>query len=371
MSKVLILANDFSTIYNFRRELLKRLIEEEFEVTVSLPRDERNRVFREMGCKIEKARLSRAGTNPIRELLSVVEYIRLIRRIRPDVVLTYTAKPNVYGGLACQLCGIPYINNVTGLGSMFQSENFIKKIMLFLQKKAYRKSQSVFFQNSNNKRYFEELGIVGSNAALLPGSGVNLELHSYEAYPDVKDRVRFITVSRIRKDKGFDELFNAVSVICSRVDSAEFHIVGSVEDKDYRQKLADIQQHYPIIYHGAKVQEEVRDLIAHSHCLIHPSYHEGMANAILEAAATGRPCLASDIPGCKEAVENGTTGLLFEVRSSETLVEAIMQFLELPHEERAHMGLLGRKKMEAEFDRQIVVEAYLREIGRCTSQRVD
>lgn len=364
MSRVLILANDNSTIYDFRRELLQRLIEAKYDVIISLPAHERNKMFKEMGCTIIETPISRFGTNPIKEILSIKNYVSLIREVSPNVVLTYTAKPNIYGSLACQICNVPYINNITGLGSVFQTENLIKKIMIVLQKKAYKKSQCVFFQNSSNKQYFEKSNIVGTNTDLLPGSGVNLELHQFEPYPKYNGKIRFISVSRVRKDKGFDELFEAIDAISKKTDNIEFHIVGWYEDDDYKEKLDFMQKNYPVIYHGSKSQEEVHSLIAECHCLIHPSHHEGMANVILEASATGRPCMASDIPGCREAIEDGRTGFLFDVKNNDSLIDAIEKFMNLTYHQKVEMGILGRKKMELEFDREIVVNRYLEEIKK-------
>jgi galacturonosyltransferase len=364
MSKVLILANDNSTIYNFRRELLQRLIEEKYDVIISLPANEQNKIFIDMGCSVEETPISRFGTNPIKEILSIKNYVSLIRKVSPNIVLTYTAKPNIYGSLACQICNVPYINNITGLGSVFQTENLIKKIMIILQKIAYKKSQCVFFQNLSNKEYFQRRKIVGTNADLLPGSGVNLKLHQFESYPKYDTKIRFISVSRVRKDKGFDELFEAIKTISKIKDNIEFHIVGWYEDDDYKEKLDFMQKNYPVIYHGSKSQEEVHMLIAECHCLIHPSYHEGMANVILEASATGRPCMASDIPGCEEAIDEGRTGFLFDVKNSDSLISVIQKFMNLNYEDKLEMGVLGRRKMESEFDREIVVNRYLEEIKK-------
>lgn len=363
MNKILIIANDNSTIYNFRRELVQCLLEENFHVIISLPKNERNKIFIEMGSTVEETELSRFGTNPIKEFFTIIKYIRLIRKASPDVVLTFTAKPNIYGSLACSKCNVPYINNITGLGAVFQSENLIKKIMMLLQRKVYKTSHCVFFQNVSNQKYFEERNIVGPNTTLLPGSGVNLKLHKFEPYPD-DHNIRFILVCRVRKDKGIDELFEAIKVISQKSGVVEFHIVGWYEDDEYREKLDYMKKNYPVIYHGSKSQEEVHELIAKCHCLIHPSYHEGMSNVLLEGAATGRPCLASNISGCKETIDDGITGFLFDVKNSNSLIGAILKFMNLSYEEKIKMGILGRKKMEAEFDRQIVVNAYLKEIKK-------
>jgi len=369
VSRILILANDNSTIYNFRRELLSRLISENYDVFVSVPKHDRNLEFEKLGCKIDEISISRSGKNPIEELVLIKSYKKQIKRIKPDLVLTYTAKPNIYGSLACQKLNIPYINNVTGLGGNFQTENIIKKIMLFLQKKAYKRSSCVFFQNESNKKYFEEMNIVGVNAMLLPGSGVNLDLHKLEDYPEEDKNIKFILVSRIRKDKGFDEFFSAVKILTEKYNNIEFHLVGWYEDDKYKDQITEMEQKYPVIYHGSQSQEKVHELISESHCLIHPSHHEGMANVLLEAAAAGRPCITSNISGCKEAVNDGVTGFLFDVKNSKSLSEAIIKFLELKHEERKKMGLIGRKKMETEFDRQMVVNSYLEKIENIISEQ--
>lgn len=362
MGKILILANEAATIYNFRLELLARLIMENFEVIISVPFSDKNAEFIKMGCRVDQIKVSKTGTNPFIELALIRSYLKQIERLNPDLVLTYTAKPNIYGSLACQKLKVPYINNVTGLGSMLQDEHLIKRLMLVLQKKAYQKSRCVFFQNAANLRYFKDQKIVGENTALIPGSGVNLKKHQLEPYPKEQHTVRFVLLTRVRRDKGFDELFAAVKAVSAKTDRAEFHLAGWYEDVSYKEKIAEMSKNYPLIYHGDLSHAQVHALLANSHCLVHPSHHEGMSNVILEAAATGRPCLASDIPGCQEAVDDGATGFLFEVRSSRSLTEALLKFIDLSHEKKVDMGLAGRKKMEQEFDRSIVVDAYMEEI---------
>jgi galacturonosyltransferase len=363
MPKVLILVNDNSTIYNFRRELLARLVTDHYKVFISVPSHPRNSEFVKMGCEVVETGINRFGTNLFEEISVIWKYIQLIRKVKPDVVLTYTAKPNIYGSLACQVCKVPYINNVTGLGSNFQTENRIKKIMLLLQKRAYRKSACVFFQNPGNKKYFEEKKIVGTNTALLPGSGVNLELHQPEPWPE-GNTIRFIVVSRLRKDKGFDELFKAIPEVCKQYSNVEFHIVGWFEEEEYRKPLESMQKNFPVIYHGDQPQEKVHELMASCHCLIHPSWHEGMANVLLEGAAAARPCMASNIHGCKEAIDEGITGFLFEVKNNASLAKAILKFMALPQAKKKEMGQEGRKKMELEFDRNFVVNTYIRQIEK-------
>ena len=369
MGSVLILANDNTTIYNFRRELLRRLVGEGLEVTVALPSHERNEAFRELGCRVVELPLSRFGTNPLTELATLARFVRLIRRSNPDVVLTYTAKPNIYGGLAAQLCHVPYIATVTGLGAAFQSDGPLRRISSLLQRLAFRKARRVFFQNSENAATFRSLAIIAGQAEVLPGSGVNLQLHRLESYAPCQGRTRFITVARIRHDKGYDELFEAIRRMCVRRDDVEFDIVGWYEEERYRTVVAEVQAHYPVTFHDNVSQERVHQLIASSHCLIHPSHHEGMANVILEAAAAGIPTIVSDIPGCREAVEDGVTGFLHVVRDADSLDATLERFLATGWEARRAMGQAARSKMEIEFDREKVVDRYIAEVLCCVAAR--
>ncbi|NLI00325.1 MAG: glycosyltransferase family 4 protein [Chthonomonadales bacterium] len=368
MTRVLILANDHTTIYNFRRELLERLVADGYQIDIALPADPRNEAFRRLGCRVLETRLSRFGTNPFEEFATLVRYTRLIGALHPDVVLTYTAKPNIYGGIASQIHRVPYLTTITGVGTVFQSDGLLKRVSVLLQRLALRCSARVFFQNNANLRTFQELGIVRENFALLPGSGVNLSLHGLEPYAPDDGVVRFITVSRLRQDKGFGELFAAITSVCAVRDDVEFHIVGWYEDDTYRDVVQEMQQRFPVTVHGTVSQERVHELIAGSHCLIHPSHHEGMANVLLEAAAAGVPSITSDIPGCREAVDGGGTGFLIPVRDAAALASEIERLADLPWAERREMGLAARRKMEAEFDRQGVVDRYLQEI-QCVLRR--
>jgi len=362
MKTVLILSNDFTTIYNFRTELVKRLLKEEFRVILSLPEDERNSFFEELGCEVVITPISRFGTNPLQDFKTYKFYKTLIKEQNPDAVLTFTAKPNIYGSLACRKTKTKCICNVTGLGSNFQSENIIKKIMLFLQKYSYKFAKTVFFQNTQNMEYFHSKGIATDNSKLLPGSGVNLEENAFEQNT-LKDVPKFVTIARIRRDKGFDELFEAIKRTKNEGVNAEFHILGWYEDDSYKALTEQMQKEYGLIVHGSVPHEQVHSVIKEFNFLVHPSYHEGMSNVILEAAATGLVCLASDINGCKEAVDEGETGFLFKVRDTDSLFEAIKKAVNLSQKEISEMSTNSRRKMKNEFDREIVIEKYLNEIN--------
>lgn len=361
MAKILMLANDETTIYNFRREIVKAFANAGHEVVIAYPYGKHTEEIERLGCKTIHCKVSRHGTNIREDFKLFAEYLQLLKKETPDIVLTYTVKPNIYGSLACQLRKVPCLNNITGLGTVLQSDSIVAKLILFLQKLAYRKSSCIFFQNQDNYEQLKNKKVISDkhNVQILPGSGVNLELHRCEEYPKDDGTIRFIFVSRIREDKGIEELFSAAKQVKASFPKTEFHVVGWYEELEYKNKVQQLVDDGVIVYHGTKTQEEVHQLIKASHCLIHPSYHEGMSNVMLEAAAAGRPVIASDIPGCRETFDEGISGYGFEVKNTEMLIQAINRFVHLPYEKKQQMGLCGRKKMEKEFDRNIVAQKYL------------
>lgn len=371
MSRLLILANDYKTLANFRTELIERLLSVGHEMILSLPDNEKNKNFADMGCKIVTAPISRHGTNPLKELKLIRAYKKQMKELKPDCVLTFTVKPNIYGSIAAAALKIPYINNITGLGSVMQSESLLKKLMLQLQKYAYRKSSCVFFQNNGNLTYFTSKGIVKKNAKLLPGSGVNLNLHMFSDYPSEEPFVDFAIVSRLRKDKGFDEFFTMADALLPKYKNIRFHVVGWIEEDHYRAILERYEDEPRMIYHGETTQQQVHDILHSCHCLIHPSYHEGMANVLMEAAAAGRPALVSDIHGCKEGVDHGESGFTFKVRDAESLKQCVELYLQQGEEEHRLMGKKARKKMETEFDREIVIQKYMEQLELITAPKVE
>lgn len=355
--KVLIVVNDFTTVYNFRIELVKFLIEKGENVFIALPDDPRNEQLTKIGAKVLDLKMNRFGTNPIEDLKTTFSIIKIIKNISPDIVFTYTAKPNIYGGLACRLTKTPYIANVTGLGANFEKQNAIAKIMLLLQKISYKKAKMVFFQNNSNLKLFKEKNVVKENYALLPGSGVNLEANPLEEFPKNR-KTKFITIARVRKDKGYDELFYAIKRAEKDGLNAEFHIVGWSEDDEYEQKIEAFKNNKNVIFYNGVPHEEVHNILTKCDCLIHPSHHEGMSNVVLEAAACGRPSIVSNIPGCVEGVDNKKTGYYFKVKNGKELYKKIKAFKELPFKEKKEMGIKAREKIEKEFDRNIIINKY-------------
>ena len=364
--KLLLIVNDETTIYNFRREILRAFHAQGYDVTLCIPKGGHTKEIEDCGCRIVDIAVNRHGTNPVQDLKFLKTCLKQIEVNKPDIVLTYTVKPNVYGSIAAQIKRIPYINNVTGLGTVLQSDSMLAHLMLGLQKFAYRKSSCVFFQNEANYRALLDKGVVQEKTTveILPGSGVNLELHSFVPMRNDDGTVRFVIVSRIREDKGYNEFFDAAEAVKAKYPNTEFHVIGWYEEDFYRKRIDDLASRNVIVYHGKQVQEEVHKIVASCDCSVLPSYHEGMANVLLEAAATGRPVIASRVPGCQETFDEGITGYGCEVKDAESLREAIDKMVITPYAKRVEMGQMGRRKMEKEFDRGFVADKYIKYIEK-------
>lgn len=359
--KILVLTNNFGGLHSFRKEVMKALVDSGHSLTISAPFDEKKAFFEEIGCELIDTQFNRKGMNPLKDFGLMLYYWRVIKQVKPDVVLSYTIKPNLYGGMACQLCGVPQIANITGLGSAVENPGWLQKLTILLYKIGLRKTHLVFFQNKANKEFCERHGMVKSSVALLPGSGVNLQWHAQQAYPTENESVKFIFISRLLREKGIEEYLNAAARIKERHPDIEFHILGNCEEA-YDERVKTLQERDIVIYHGP--QKDVRPFIRKAWCTVHPSFYpEGMSNVLLESCAAGRPIITTDRPGCGEIVENGKNGYVVKPKDVDDLVEKIERFLTLPYERKKLMGIEGRKKVEREFDRQIVVNAYLKEIN--------
>lgn len=365
--RILILSNFGMGLYKLKKELFEELLQQGMEVHLSLPQDEYTDKLVELGCDYTETQIDRRGTNPITDLKLLSCYIKLIRRIKPEVVLTYTIKPNIYGGMACRLLKVPYIANITGLGSAIENRGLLHMLTLCLYSIGLKKANCVFFQNEPNHKLFLEKKLVKGKTRRIPGSGVNLTTHSYEKYPGEDTPLRFLFIGRIMREKGIDELLLAAEQVKSKYPKVQFDLVG-FEEESYSERLVDYERRGIINFYGR--QEEVHSFIMNAHAILLPSYHEGMANVLLEGASTGRPILASRVTGCMESFEEGISGLSFEAKKVDSLVETIVRFIELPYEKKVAMGKAGRLKMEQEFSRKIVVNSYLEEINQVTSNRV-
>lgn len=358
--RVLILVNLDLTIYKFRFELVERLVKEGYEVYISSPYGDFIDEFTAIGCQFIDTQIERHGMNPVQDLKLLRNYIGMMKKVKPLVVLSYTIKPNIYGGVASQRCHVPFIANITGLGSTVQKSGILLKWVTLLYRIAFRKIHCVFVQNKENENYFSSHNIATGKYRLIPGSGVNLEHYPLRPYEE-KDGIHFAFIGRVMKEKGIEEYLDAAKNVKKKHPEAKFHIYGFCEE-EYEDMIEEYQKEGIVNYHG--MVRDMATVLGDINCGVLPSYHEGMANCLLEAAASGRPVMASDITGCRETFEDGVSGILFQVRDSRDLARAMEQFLSLSTEERRAMGLAGRKKVEQEFDRNIVINAYMDEIEK-------
>lgn len=361
--KVLILANKSTGLYKFRGELLETLIAKGYEVFISVPNGDFIEEMQQMGCRFFETEISRHGTNPLTDLALTKKYCSIIKSVKPDIVFTYTIKPNVYGGIACQLCKVPYVANVTGLGTAVENGGILQKITLALYRTGLRKARRVFFQNQANQDFMLRHKVVKGAYSLLPGSGVNLERFAPLPYPDEIDGIHFVFISRIMREKGIEQYLDAALSFRTRTGLSSrpvFHICGFCEP-EYKGKLDEYIKNGTVIYHG--MVRDVREIHKISHCTIHPSFYpEGISNVLLESCASARPIITTDRNGCKEVVDDGVNGYVVKQRDSEDLIQKIEKFLALTQGQRMQMGLAGRAKVEKEFDRKIVVDAYMKEM---------
>lgn len=360
MSKVLFLVNHDVVIYNFRLELVERLIADDHEVHVSSPYGERIEDLMLLGCHYHQINISRHGMNPVEELRLISSYRQLLKNIRPDIVFSYTIKPNVYGGIACASVNIPFVANITGLGTALENKGIVQKITLLLYKIAFRKVQKVFFQNTENMQFFAKNKIATGKHELLPGSGVNLNRFQILKYPP-DQVIEFAFISRIMREKGIDQYLEAAEYIRIKYPNTKFHVCGFCE-QDYEEILNHFADKDVIIYHG--MMRDVRTILERVHCVIHPTYYpEGLSNVLLESLACARPIITTNRSGCKEVIDEGINGFICEQKNSKDLIRQIERFLALGWEIRRQMGLAGRAKVERQYDRQIIVEKYIGELS--------
>ncbi len=363
--KLLLLANDTTYTYNRRNEIIERLIDDGHEVVVVsqllLLQDE----LKSLGCRLIDIKPNRHGTNPFSDLSLMFKYRKIILSEKPDVVLTYNIKPNVYGGLACRMTKTHYIPNITGLGTAVEYPGLLQKISIRLYKMGVAGSDCVMFQNEENRVFFVDHHMMPKNnrSRLLPGSGVSLKIHKPMEYPSDDGIINFLFIARVMKEKGIDLYLGAAKRIFERHKNVIFHICGKCDDDEYIDVLRQAENSGFIKYHGE--QKNLIPFFEKAHCIVLPSYYpEGMSNVLLEAAAHCRPIITTNRAGCRETVDNLKSGFLIPIKDEEALVNSIENFIGLTYLQKREMGLSGRKKIESEFDRQIVVKAYIDEIER-------
>lgn len=357
--KVMILANNDIGLYKFRKELVETLLKNH-EVYICLPDGMYVERLVKMGAVyLPCDMLQRRGVNPLKEIELYRYYLKILKEVKPDIVFTYTIKPNVYGGMACCRYGIPYVANVTGLGSAVENSGPLQFITVNLYRIGLKRAKKVFFQNEANERFMLERKVVKDNYDRLPGSGVNLSMYEATKYPEGNE-FNFLYIARIMKEKGIDQYLDAAISLRKKYDNVHFHICGFCEE-EYEDKLKELNGNGTIVYHG--LVDDMASMYKMASCTVHPTYYpEGLSNVLLESCACGRPIITTDRSGCREVIDNGINGFLVKEKDSDDLIDKIERFMKLSYEERSTMGLNARKKVEREFDRQTVIDKYMKEL---------
>ena len=364
MPKVFIALNTAWNLVNFRSGLIRTLVDAGYEVIAVAPLDSYAGRLEELGCRFVSLPMDNKGTHPGRDLLLLWRFFWLLRRERPAVFLGYTAKPNVYGSLAAHALGIPVVNNIAGLGAVFIKDSWLTRLVRGLYRLALSRSAKVFFQNDDDLRLFVEGGLVRAEQTdRVPGSGVDLSRFTPQPVPD-KGRFRFLLIARLLWDKGIGEYVEAARILKRRGVNAEFCVLGFLDVQNptavSRAQMDEWQAEGLVTYLG--VTDDVRPFIAAADCIVLPSYREGTPRTLLEAAAMGKPIIATDAVGCREVVDDGVNGFLCKTRDACDLSLKMEEMLHLPPVARAAMGCRGREKVEREFDEQLVINKYLETI---------
>ncbi|WHZ12929.1 MAG: glycosyltransferase family 4 protein [Burkholderiaceae bacterium] len=364
---IFLVSNTAWSIYNFRNGLIAKLVECGHRVAVVAPQDEFSERLAAMGCQVIDMPMSAKGANPVEDTALVFRFTRLYKKLRPDFVFHYTIKPNIYGSFAARLARVPCIAVTTGLGYTFINNNWVARVSRRLYKLAFQSPKEVWFLNEDDRQAFLLHGLVSSDkAVLLHGEGVNTDYFSSRAKPLDDGRTRFLLIARMLWDKGVGEFVEAARQVRKIYPDAVFQLLGECDVPNpsviSREQMAEWAQEGVIEYLG--VTGDVRPHIAQVDCLVLPSYREGISRTLLEAAAMGKPLIATDAVGCRDVVVDGKTGWLCPVKDAAALAECMKRLIAMPAREREAMGQAGRRFIELHFDEKKVIGHYMATLAR-------
>jgi glycosyltransferase involved in cell wall biosynthesis len=363
--RIAIVLNTSWNIYNFRMNFVKQLLAEGYEVHTIAPEDEYTPYLIGEGCKHHRVRMDSRGANPVKDSALILELFSIYRRVKPDIILHYTIKPNVYGTLAAAMLGIPVVNNVCGLGTVFLKKNLVSAIAVFLYKVSFRFAKKVYFQNPDDQKLFIERKLVPATTVdLLPGSGIDLK--KFKPMPFKRnEKFTFLLISRLITDKGILEYVEAVQKLRKAGLDARFQILGAMDPRHKRGIQTSVIQQWIddgiIEYLGTT--NDVRKFIVNADCIVLPSYREGTPRTLLEAASSSKPIIATDVPGCNHVVKNDFNGLLCRLKDADDLAEKMKQMAGFDNAKLQRFGENGRMKIEEEYNETIVIDRYLKTIS--------
>ena len=358
-SPILFSANSSWNLINFRAPIIRALLQRRYRVAAAVPSDDDATALAKLGVELHRIPIDARGLSPLRDVGLLMSYFRLMRELRPSAFLGFTVKPNLYGSIAAARLDIPVLNTITGLGTAFLSGPVLRAIAATIYRHALRNSRTVFFHNSDDRDLFISKKLVmPEQARIVAGSGVDLE-HFSPSSGRIGNPPTFLFVGRFLRDKGVKEFAEAASIV-RKTHSAKFLMLGSMEDHPKAARTSELQKFVT----SGDVEligeaDDVRPFMEAADCIVLPSYREGLPRVLLEASATAKPVIATNVPGCRTVVEEGRTGLLCEPRSSLSLAKAMIAFLEMSQKDRLSMGSRAREKAEREFSQDDVVDAYL------------
>lgn len=360
---VVITSNTSWYLYNFRKNTIVALTKEGYRVVAVSPRDDYSTKLIELGAEYQHIEIDQGGTNPVKDIGTFFAFVRLYKKIRPNVVLNFTPKNNIYSTLAASLCGAKSVNNIAGLGMVFINESITAKLARFLYKISQPKAHTIFFQNNEDKELFAKHKLAPLDITdRVPGSGADLTRFSVSPSED-DGVVRFLLIARMLYDKGIGHYVEAARKLKSKYgDKVDFCLLGFL-DVNNPSAVSKAEMNAWVdegIVDYLGTSDNVEAEIAKVDCMVLPSfYREGVPKSLLEACAMGKPIVTTDNVGCRETVDDGVNGYLCELRSTSSLVEKLELMMSLSHEQRLSMGENSRIKVENEFDEQIVINKYL------------
>ena len=325
------------------------------------PKDTFSHKLEELGFEYHEIKMNNKGTDPFEDLKLIWDFYRLFQMIKPAATLHYTIKPNIYATLAAKMAGVPVINNVSGLGTVFLDDGLSSKIARRLYRFTFRFSKKAFFQNEQDMNLFIERGLVeAAKTDRLPGSGIDTKKYIPIKHAIDKEKIQFLFVARLLKDKGLFEYVDAARKLKKKYPEVEFAVLGPFYPGNptavSEEAVSRWEREGSIRYLGET--DNVESFIAKSDCVVLPSYREGLSRVLLEASIMARPIITTDVPGCQELVDVGSNGFVCKVKDACDLADKMEKMLLLEDIERVNMGLHGRQKIMDEFDEQIVIDKY-------------
>lgn len=363
--RIAIVLNTSWNIYNFRMGLVRSLLANGHEVIAIAPKDEYTHYLIEEGCEFREVKMDSRGANVLKDFALILELWNIYRKVKPDVALHYTIKPNIYGTLAASMLRIPSVNNVCGLGTAFLNKGLVSRIAIGMYKLAFKFPKLIYFQNNDDKKFFEEKSITRNNTTkVLPGSGINLS-HFVPAKSTGNRKFTFLLISRLIHDKGILEYIDAIKLLKVKGIEANFQLLGSKDPEHKRgiseELINDWIDNNVVEYLGKT--DDVRPFINKADCVVLPSYREGTPRSLLEAASSAKPIITTNVAGCTNVVEDNVNGLLCNVKDANDLAAKLEEMVKLPQKRVNEMGSASRKLVEERFDEKIVIDSYLNTIS--------